>query len=73
MIGVLVALALAPSQFVALDRVDATIAQDMRYATAHNFVGRRIKGYREPVCILTRAPPGRCTARRCGCGPRATA
>jgi len=54
MIGVLVALALAPSQFVPLDRVDATIAQDMRYATAHNFVGRRIKGYREPVCILTR-------------------
>jgi zinc D-Ala-D-Ala dipeptidase len=58
MIGVLVALALAPSQFVALDRVDATIAQDMRYATAHNFVGRRIKGYREPVCILTRRAAG---------------
>jgi zinc D-Ala-D-Ala dipeptidase len=54
MIAALVALALAPSQFVALDRVDATIAQDMRYATAHNFVGRRITGYREPVCILTR-------------------
>jgi len=54
MIAALVALALAPSQFVALDRVDATIAQDMRYATAHNFVGRRIAGYREPVCILTR-------------------
>jgi D-alanyl-D-alanine dipeptidase len=26
----------------------------MRYATAYNFVGRRIDGYREPVCILTR-------------------
>jgi zinc D-Ala-D-Ala dipeptidase len=50
----LVALALAPSQFVALDRVDGTILQDMRYATKYNFVGRRIAGYREPVCILTR-------------------
>ena len=26
----------------------------MRYATRHNFVGRRIHGYREPVCLLTR-------------------
>ena len=54
MIALLVALALAPPQFVALDQVDPTIQQDMRYATNHNFVGRRIKGYREPVCILTR-------------------
>jgi D-alanyl-D-alanine dipeptidase len=54
MIALLVALALAPGQFVALDRVDGTILQDMRYATHYNFVGRRIKGYREPVCILTR-------------------
>jgi zinc D-Ala-D-Ala dipeptidase len=44
----------APSSFVALDEVDATILQDMRYATAYNFVGRRIDGYREPLCILTR-------------------
>jgi zinc D-Ala-D-Ala dipeptidase len=54
MIGALVALALAPGQFVALDRIDPTIVQDMRYATGYNFVGRRIRGYREPVCILTR-------------------
>jgi D-alanyl-D-alanine dipeptidase len=54
MTALLVALALAPSQFVALDRVDATIVQDMRYASKYNFVGRRIKGYREPLCILTR-------------------
>ena len=26
----------------------------MRYATKYNFVGRRIDGYREPVCILHR-------------------
>jgi len=50
----LLALALAPSGFVALEDVDATIQQDMRYRTRHNFVGRRIRGYRDPVCILTR-------------------
>jgi zinc D-Ala-D-Ala dipeptidase len=54
-IAPLVALALAaPGQFVALDDVDRTIRQDMRYATTYNFVGRRIAGYREPVCLLTR-------------------
>ena len=55
MTALLLALAFAaPSSFVALDEVDATILQDMRYATSYNFVGRRIDGYREPVCILTR-------------------
>jgi D-alanyl-D-alanine dipeptidase len=54
MIAALVALAIAPTQFVALDEIDPSIVQDMRYAQRHNFVGRRIKGYREPVCLLTR-------------------
>jgi zinc D-Ala-D-Ala dipeptidase len=55
MIGAVLALALAaPSSFVALDDVDPTILQDIRYETPYNFVGRRIDGYREPVCILTR-------------------
>jgi zinc D-Ala-D-Ala dipeptidase len=55
MIGALLALALAaPSSFVALDDVDPTILQDMRYATKYNFVGRRVDGYREPVCLLTK-------------------
>ena len=55
MTALLLALALtAPSSFVALDEVDPTILQDIRYATAYNFVGRRIDGYRKPVCILTR-------------------
>jgi zinc D-Ala-D-Ala dipeptidase len=53
MIAALVALAI-PAGFVALDDVDATILQDMRYATKYNFVGRRIDGYRDPVCILHR-------------------
>ncbi|WMX49071.1 M15 family metallopeptidase [Streptomyces roseicoloratus] len=44
----------APKDFVALDRVDPTILQDMRYTTEHNFVGEPIDGYRRPVCILTR-------------------
>ncbi|MFB9553347.1 M15 family metallopeptidase [Streptomyces roseoviridis] len=44
----------APREFVALDRVDPTILQEMRYTTEHNFVGERVDGYRQPVCILTR-------------------
>lgn len=44
----------APDTFVALDRVDPTILHDIRYATGHNFVGRRVHAYRDPVCVLTR-------------------
>jgi D-alanyl-D-alanine dipeptidase len=60
MTALLLALALiapaqhAPRTFVALEDVDPTILQDMRYAAKYNFVGRRIDGYREPLCILTR-------------------
>ncbi|MEG8280755.1 M15 family metallopeptidase [Streptomyces sp. AHA2] len=44
----------APKDFVALRSVDPTILQEMRYVTAHNFVGERVDGYRRPLCILTR-------------------
>ncbi|ADJ42479.1 D-alanyl-D-alanine dipeptidase [Amycolatopsis mediterranei S699] len=45
----------APSKaFVALSDVAPSILQDIRYDTRHNFVGRRIDGYRQPLCILTR-------------------
>ncbi|WP_435209516.1 M15 family metallopeptidase [Streptomyces sp. bgisy034] len=44
----------APRDFVALRNVDPTIIQEMRYFTPHNFVGERIDGYRQPLCILTR-------------------
>ncbi|MFD5661084.1 M15 family metallopeptidase [Streptomyces hirsutus] len=44
----------APKDFVALSSVDPTIVQEIRYFTPHNFVGERIDGYREPLCILTR-------------------
>ncbi|MCL8012446.1 M15 family metallopeptidase [Streptomyces sp. AS02] len=44
----------APKDFVALPTVDPTIVQEMRYFTPHNFVGERIDGYRQPLCILAR-------------------
>jgi D-alanyl-D-alanine dipeptidase len=53
MIGALLALAI-PASFVALDDVDRTILEDMRYPSKYNFVGRRIDGYRDPVCLLHR-------------------
>jgi zinc D-Ala-D-Ala dipeptidase len=44
----------APAGFVLLSDVDSTILTDIRYATPHNFVGRPITGYREPLCLLAR-------------------
>ncbi|MFJ8982720.1 M15 family metallopeptidase [Streptomyces sp. NPDC102282] len=44
----------APPEFVDLRSVDPTIITEMRYTTAHNFVGEPVDGYRQPVCILTR-------------------
>ncbi|MFC3502107.1 M15 family metallopeptidase [Micromonospora krabiensis] len=40
--------------FVVLGDVDPRILTDIRYATPHNFVGRPITAYREPLCLLTR-------------------
>ncbi|MFS8099211.1 M15 family metallopeptidase [Lentzea alba] len=48
------AVAHASPGFVALKDVDPTIRSDMRYYTAHNFVGSRIDGYEAPLCIVTR-------------------
>jgi len=42
-----------PDGFVRLSAVDASIRQDMRYAGADNFVGRRLAGYEAAACILT--------------------
>ncbi|MEU5719594.1 M15 family metallopeptidase [Streptomyces sp. NPDC020403] len=44
----------APRDFVDLRSVDPTIITEMRYTTAHNFVGEPVDGYRQPVCVLTR-------------------
>ncbi|MBP0581672.1 M15 family metallopeptidase [Labrys sp. LIt4] len=43
-----------PPGFVRLADVAPGIRQDMRYAGAHNFVGRPIAGYASPACWLRR-------------------
>jgi D-alanyl-D-alanine dipeptidase len=43
-----------PKDFVYLRDVDPTIVQDMRYAGADNFVGRKLPGYDAPECVLVR-------------------
>ncbi|MER5487191.1 M15 family metallopeptidase [Streptomyces sp. NPDC002812] len=40
--------------FAVVAEVDASIGQDMRYATARNFTGAVVDGYDEPVCLLAR-------------------
>ncbi|MDO8527083.1 MAG: M15 family metallopeptidase [Deltaproteobacteria bacterium] len=42
------------SAFVSLNEVDPSIIVDMRYFGKHNFIGRQIKGYRAPKCLLTK-------------------
>lgn len=44
----------APPEFVALRDIDPTIIEEIRYRGQHNFVGTRVRGYLEPMCILTR-------------------
>ena len=43
-----------PGAFVSLHDVDPSIVVEMRYLMSHNFIGKRIPGYRENVCLLTR-------------------
>jgi D-alanyl-D-alanine dipeptidase len=43
-----------PGDFVHLREVAPTILQDIRYAGAHNFVGRPLPGYEAAECIVTR-------------------
>ena len=43
-----------PVPLVYLRDVDATIAQDIKYATTDNFTGARVDGYEAGECILTR-------------------
>jgi len=42
-----------PAGFVYLADIDPTIAQDIRYAGAHNFIGRPIDGYEANECIMS--------------------
>jgi len=39
-------------ELVNVRRVDRTIRTDIRYATAHNFTGRRLPGYERPRAML---------------------
>lgn len=41
-----------PPDFVYLKNIDATILQDMRYASSNNFMGKPAKGYLKGECIL---------------------
>ncbi|HML11855.1 MAG TPA: M15 family metallopeptidase [Xanthobacteraceae bacterium] len=43
-----------PAGFVYLRAVDPTIAQDIRYASTDNFVGRPLPGYGAAECVLRR-------------------
>jgi len=43
-----------PADFVDAASVVPGLAVEMRYADAHNFVGTRIDGYENPVCLLTK-------------------
>jgi D-alanyl-D-alanine dipeptidase len=43
-----------PPGFVYLRDIDASIAQDMRYASANNFTGHPLPGYDAPECVLRR-------------------
>ncbi len=42
-----------PANFVYLEDIDPSIIQDVKYCTSDNFIGRPIKGYEKPRCILT--------------------
>ena len=43
-----------PASFVDASTVVPNLVVEMRYLTAHNFVGAPIDGYEKPVCYLTR-------------------
>ncbi|MBR0688695.1 M15 family metallopeptidase [Bradyrhizobium manausense] len=43
-----------PGDFVYLRDIDPTIIQDIRYATANNFVGRPLAGYNAGECVVKR-------------------
>lgn len=43
-----------PGRFVSLHAAVPSIVVEIRYFTRHNFIGRPIHGYRQPLCIVTR-------------------
>ncbi|WP_434920058.1 M15 family metallopeptidase [Bradyrhizobium sp. HKCCYLS3077] len=59
-----------PGDFVYLRDVDSSIAQDIRYAGANNFVGRPLKGYEAAECVVTRDVARRLKAIQAELRPR---
>jgi D-alanyl-D-alanine dipeptidase len=53
--GAAMAQGVLPAGFVRLRAIDPSIAQDMRYANANNFMGHVLPGYDAGECILQRA------------------
>ena len=51
-----------PDGFIDAASLAPGLLVEMRYATAHNFVGRPIDGYERPVCYLTQAAAAALTA-----------
>lgn len=51
-----------PNNFVYLRDIAPSVIQEMRYNSAHNFVGRPINGYHANSCILTK-PAARALAK----------
>jgi zinc D-Ala-D-Ala dipeptidase len=43
-----------PNDFIYLKTLIPTLHEEMRYYTANNFIGRPIRSYLKPVCILTK-------------------
>ena len=43
-----------PNDFIRINDLEPSILEDLRYATEHNFIGKRIDGYTAPKCILTK-------------------
>jgi D-alanyl-D-alanine dipeptidase len=43
-----------PADFVDVGKAIRQMQFDMRYASSHNFVGRRVHGYEGPACLLTK-------------------
>jgi|GEM_PF-5039729 len=43
-----------PAGFVYLEGVDASIIQDIKFATSKNIVGRPLPDYKKPRCIVTK-------------------
>lgn len=44
-----------PDDFVNVEKEIGGIKKDIVYFSGDNFVGRKIKGYNEPVCLLTKS------------------